>query len=458
MPSVGSPVSGRSLYEREIAPHKDKIVWYHLQKLPRIGSAEESAKPTPTARTRKKDTMIARLRNAPDSRQLRWTERPKPEPKPFEAPDMISVRRRAVRMETAPQLAPEAAGRLKAAEFAVPKLAPRPFVAPGSPSKQPSRQIRRMTIADAPAITSQEKPAGLDAALSTVMAANGVKTPRPFTAPEGRKPGAAAGTGTVPEIGEAPRIVASGASDVNALALNTVHAALANGLPPMSNSQASVGPRTGADGGAAAAGLRIPGVIVQPGTRVPAGDSGKATPQGEVPPPLIASSVAPLEQTFSAPLAPSSRAIPAAIEARFHQRVVYTVVLPMHKVPGYGADWIMWFAEHEPAKDGAPRGQMRAPLPMRKIFRANAATSSDSPARIQMTATINRDGIIEEIRVIGAPAAASSDAAIEDLKSWQFLPALRNRVPVDADVVIEITFTNPGNKPKRHSPDSTPGN
>jgi hypothetical protein len=79
---------------------------------------------------------------------------------------------------------------------------------------------------------------------------------------------------------------------------------------------------------------------------------------------------------------------------------VYTVVLPMRKVPGYGADWIMWFAEHEPASDGAPRGQMRAPLPMRKIFRANAAVSADLSARIQVTATINRDGIIEQIGVM----------------------------------------------------------
>ncbi|HWE00261.1 MAG TPA: energy transducer TonB, partial [Bryobacteraceae bacterium] len=412
----------------------------------------------PAARTRNKDTMIARLPNAPESRQLRWTERPKPEPKPFEAPDMISVRRRAVRMEIAPQLAPEAAGQLKAAELAVPKLAPKPFVAPGSSSKQPSREVRRITISDAPALTPQMTPAGLDMALSAVMAASRVKTPKPFTAPEGKKPGAAAGAGTVPEIGEAPRIVAGGASDVNALALNTVHAALANELPPMSNSQASAGPRTGAEGGAATAGLRIPGVTVQPGTRVPAGGSGSAAVLQDIPPPFIASSVAPLQQTFSAPLAPSSRSIPAAIEARFHQRVVYTVVLPMRKVPGYGADWIMWFAEHEPASDGAPRGQMRAPLPMRKIFRANAAASADLPARIQVTATINRDGIIEQIGLIGAPAGSASDAAIEDLKSWQFLPALRNRVPVDADVVIEITFANPENKPKGHSRDSTPGN
>jgi hypothetical protein len=174
--------------------------------------------------------------------------------------------------------------------------------------------------------------------------------------------------------------------------------------------------------------------------------------------PLIATSVAPLQQTFSAPLAPSSRSIPAAVEARFHKRVVYTVVLPMRKVPGYGADWIMWFAEREDANYGAPRGPMRAPLPVRKIFRANAGASADLPARIQMTATINRDGVIAGIEVVGAPSGAAGSAAIEDLKSWQFLPALRNRVPVDTEVVIEITFANTGHKPREHLLDSTPGN
>lgn len=435
MPSAGTSVSGPTLYEQEIEPHKDKIVWYHLQKLPEISPGEKVER-NPGAEKQNKAILISRAPDAPTSSRLTWTERPRPEPRQFEAPDMISVRKRPEVAKAAPELAPAAAGQPAMAQLQIPKLAPKAFVAPAAQAKAVTREARPLTLADAPTLSEMPKPAGWDSSLSALAAASGVRTPKPFTAPQAKKPGAREGAGTVAQPGEAPMIPVAGASDVNALALNTLRPALPTGRPPAVNTQVSAGPRTGTGGEASGAGVRIPGITVQPGPHS-ASSSTAATAGRSEPPPFVATAIAPLQQTFSAPLAPSARSIPAAIEARFHQRVVYTVVLPMRKVPGYGADWIMWFAEREPQNGPSGQVQMRAPLPVRKTSRAGAL---ELTGRIQLVATIDHDGNVTGISRIGTANNADSAAAAEDLEAWKFLPALRNRLPIATDIVIEITF------------------
>ena len=350
---------------------------------------------------------------------------------------MISVRKRPTLAQPAPELAPEAAGQPALAQLEIPKLAPKRFVAPAAKPEPAPREPQPVTLSDAPMLVDAPKPAGWDRSLAALTAASGIRTPKPFTAPRANKPGTRDGAGTVPEIGEAPAIQAGGASDVNALALNTLHPALPLGPPPVNNSRISAGPKPGEGGERAGSGMRIPGITVQPGSRSAApGSSSTAGPSS--PPPFIATAVAPLQQTFSAPLAPSARFIPGAIEAKFHQRVVYTVVLPMRKAPGYAADWIMWFAEREPQSSSAAQIQMRAPLPIRKTYRAG---TPELAGRIQLAATIDRNGNVTEISRIGTGNVVNFEAAAGDLKEWQFLPALRNRLPVDTDVVLEITFS-----------------
>jgi hypothetical protein len=436
MPSAATSMSGPTLYEREIEPHKDKIVWYHLRKLPDISPAQKLMDRNPGAEKQNKAILISRAPNAPISARLTWTERPQPEPRQFEAPDMISVRKRPEIAKAAPELAPEAAGQPAMAQLQIPKLAPKAFVPPVARPTPTIREAQPLKLSDAPTLSEAPKPAGWDRSLSALAAASGVRTPKPFTAPEAKKPGAHEGTGTLSEVGDAPSIPAAGASDMNALALNTLRPALPTGLPPVNNSRVSAGPRPGAGTDGSASGLRIPGITVQPGPH-PAPPDGLANAGHPEMPPLIATAVAPLRQTFSAPLAPSARSIPGAIETRFHQRVVYTVVLPMRKVPGYSADWIMWFAERDPQSGPAAQVQMRAPLPVRKTSRTGA---SELTGRIQLAAVIDRNGNVADISRIGTGNSVNLEAVIEDLKAWQFLPALRNRLPIDTDVVLEITF------------------
>ena len=430
MPSAGTSVSDPTLYEQEIEPHKEKIVWYHLRKLPEISPGEKVER-DPGAKKQNKAILISRVPDVPTSPRLTWTERPQAEPRQFEAPDMISVRKRPEVAKAAPELAPEAAGQPALAQLQIPKLAPKAFVAPAAQPKPATREARPLTLADAPTLSEMPKPTGWDRSLSALAAASGVRTPKPFTAPQATNPGAREGAGTVAQPGEAPVIPVAGASDVNALALNTLRPALPTGLPPAMNTQVSAGPRPGTGGEGSGAGVRIPGIAVQPGPHS-VNPSTAATADRPGPPPLLATAVAPMQQTFSAPLAPSARSIPAAIEARFHQRVVYTVVLPMRKVPGYGADWIMWFAAREPQNGLSGQVQMRAPLPVRKAYRAGAPALT---GRIQLLATIDRDGNVTGISRIGTANNVDSGAAMEDLKAWQFLPALRNRLPIDTDIV-----------------------
>lgn len=450
-PSAGSSISAPNLYEREIEPYKDKIVWYHLRRLPEISPGQRVTEPKPGAKRKNEAILISRAPNAPVSNRLTWTERPRPEPRQFEVPDMISVRKRPEIAKAAPELAPEAAGQPAMAQLQIPKLAPKAFVAPAPRPRLVRREPQPLTFSDAPTLSQVPKPAGWDRSLSALAAASDVRTPKPFTPPEAKKSGAHDGTGTVPQISDAPELPAAGASDVNALALNALRPTLTTGLPPVNNSQVSASPRPGTGSDGSGAGLRIPGITVQPGAHSATPNGAGVHPEMPV---VVATAIAPLQQTFSAPLAPSARSIPGVIEARFHQRVVYTVVLPMRKLPGYGADWIMWFAERDPQSGPAAQIQVRAPLPMRKTYRPGAGLSG----RIQLAASIDKNGNITEISQIGTGNGVNFEAATEDLKGWQFLPALRNHLPIDTDVVLEITFGSTARTSEIRSFASTPVN
>jgi hypothetical protein len=61
------------------------------------------------------------------------------------------------------------------------------------------------------------------------------------------------------------------------------------------------------------------------------------------------------------------------------------------------------------------------------------------PGVVQLSATIKKNGKIDSVAVIGG-AAGVEDAAVKDIETWEFLPAMRNREPVDIDLIVEIPF------------------
>jgi len=150
--------------------------------------------------------------------------------------------------------------------------------------------------------------------------------------------------------------------------------------------------------------------------------------------------------TLSAPLRPGTRNIPRALEPRFQQRVVYTMVVPIEKMAIYGGDWILWFAERPDPSTPAPPGTplMRAPLPLKKMELVDQTPAANrSSLRLMVAGTLEKGGKISGISLVSPAAAGVEQAVMRDVASWEFKPATRNGTPVDVDVVIEIPFNLP---------------
>ena len=129
-------------------------------------------------------------------------------------------------------------------------------------------------------------------------------------------------------------------------------------------------------------------------------------------------------------------------------------MIPVPNLPAYTGDWIVWFAEPTQRPGEVPR--MRAPVPLQKIEPTDAVwppNGDRSEARIQLSAIIKANGKFESVAIVKGPAGAVSQNAIEDLKRWEFRPALRDGAPIDVEAVIEIPFSLawPDARPTRSS-------
>jgi len=190
-------------------------------------------------------------------------------------------------------------------------------------------------------------------------------------------------------------------------------------------------------------GLTVPGLMIKDGKneRVsPAIVAPPAVPGSRVVmyDDMVPTSVRP---ALSAPLRPASRTIPRALEARFRGRLVYAVVIPAPNLPAYTGDWIVWFALQEQRPGAVPL--MRAPLPFRKTepLDISRVTGDRSETRVQLAAIIKANGQFDSISVVKGPATPASQGAIEDLKRWEFRPAISDGAAIGVEVVIEIPFS-----------------
>jgi hypothetical protein len=424
-----------SLYEQVIQPHENHIVWYPLKEIPKISSPESGEA---KAETLNRDTIIHRAPDAAHDNRLVWRTPNRAEPeKKTPAPDMIAVERGADPRITVP-----------------PARTPKSFVAPPPP---PPAQTARIKLAEPPP-PEIPKLAIPDAGLAALTDSK-VKFSRRFVAPPPVKKPAEGDAGAAIAMPEAPALPGSGgASDINALIVNSVHFGGIDAAPPR-QSAISAGPNVGTgSGNGGKGGIQIPGVTVAPGAGRPESaeatlrlpkESGKGAPAPAAAPPqvFVAPRIAPLEHTLSAPLPPSSRNVPKLIEARFAGRIVYTMLLPMKGVPGYAGDWTIWFAERQRDVAGTA-APIRAPLPVRKPAQQDPALATPA-GEVQLAARVTIAGKIDSVSVIGS-ATTTAEAAIRDLESWQFLPALRNREPVEVDLIINIPFgisAKPGTPP-----------
>jgi hypothetical protein len=127
------------------------------------------------------------------------------------------------------------------------------------------------------------------------------------------------------------------------------------------------------------------------------------------------------------------------------------MVVPIENLPAYSGDWIVWFAERQPTPGENPL--MRAPLPYRKMEPVDQKVAGNPTVeRAQISAVLEKDGRLGKIAVATKAGSDTEQAIIQDLESWEFKPATRDGLPIDVEIVIEITFNLPASIAKRATP------
>lgn len=299
-----------------------------------------------------------------------------------------------------------------------PRPKPRAFIAPAPPPPNSDRPAV-LPLDLPPAVTGP----GAISAGSSVIVTTGITDPAPDAGPP-LQPAAVGQTGVsgpvaAAVIGTAPE------GDLS--------------LPPEGNRSARLS--TGGPDGTGAAEVQsakvfIPGLSVQS----PGASNDRTGVVSPAPPPFRPDfsprlqsqpGRVPTQTLLSVPLRPNARRIPAWIEARFPSRVLYTSVLET----SHGR-WQIWFSEQNRTGSDAP--PMRAPLPATSIVNAVWTISSVPGQKMQISAVVRKDGMLDSVTVIQALDSRSAQSIVEKLKLLRFTPAMRFNMPVDIDIVIDI--------------------
>ena len=467
-----SAVPDRPIYESIIRPNERKIIWY--RQLPEVTPAKRlSDAEQPQGAVKSPRVLIAMSKEASSSRQLvlqaaptikleqdikapnliAVVAPPPPEPKVpkrFVAPPAPAKPRTENPQLSQPQLRAEEAGLGQHGPlplpFAAVKPPVKPFVPP--PSKAPKLAPGDAVILEGPdqSASLEQGAGGEPKGLPQIVGQQ--KVPAiPFTPPSrGARTGSGAGNAG-PGLESAPALPSGSNLSTAIVGLNPT-GTLTDPIPPGTrHAQFSTAPNVGqsATGDVSGGqGLAIADLMIRNGKQQ---TPDKPDKPGLSPTDLASRTVfyrdvvsGSLTRTLSAPLRPASRTIPQALEARFHGRLVYVMVIPAPFLPAYTGDWIVWFAAMESSP--GDNHEIRAPIPYQKnepLSSPCLAGGARAEARVQLAATIKRDGRFDSIRVIRG-SSANSTAAIEDLKRWEFRPATRDGSPLEVDAVIEIPF------------------
>ena len=475
--SEDSEHSQRPIYDEFIRGQEKRIVWYRFPKtLPQVDGANVPYAPKPQGEKPSPQTIIGVSDpKTSSSHQLIWrpdrppsikteiespnlialgpeqqVQPPAPKPKQFMPPPVREVQAPAPPPKPAQLDAPNIDIAMAAGGSTwLPRA--RQFVAP--PPKERVVEAAPSIAAD-PSINVNASPD--DRGLGVLRQARAAAPPPPsrLTAlipggsssgppgPGGGGASQASGSGGQ-QPGSGSRSDSGPAAGVSAAIVGLTPSSRMGDLPDGSRpGRFSTAPNVGPPGAPAngGGGIYVPGLHVEgaPGSAAGAtsGSASAARPAG-LPSPAKAvlyreTIAAPLPSTFSAPLHPSSRSIPQLIESRFHNRTVYALIIPAPALPEYGGDWTLWFAE----RVGEPGGsRIRAPLPYRKLQSPTATRGAKAGQRFQIAVIIARNGIVQPI-----DPTSGSELAIEDLRCWEFQPAMRNGSPVDVEAVLEFVF------------------
>ena len=486
-PMLATPEEPRPVFNRQIKPFAERIVWYNMRtRLPSVKPAA-AAKPTPPrARRIFRQRIVAGKTELPRPPQLIRIPAPQISlARPLKLPNLLAVAPpRPVRpfkpppeparppeersLAAAPPAAATAAPHELTLYLTVPRPQPLPFIAPTPRTTEPALSLpAEPTVAtDAPSPDMPRIPRGFSApsdrkaksasepALGALPAEPAVasaapspdmpRIPRGFSAPTDRKTKPASEPAL--DSGDAPAVTPSSPRSTLAIVgLTPIDTAAIPKPPGAHEAGFSAGPRLKPEGGPSApagAAVVVPDLMVHGAHQVDPALLAALRPltrEG-----LAAEMMAGRTSTQPAaapPAATESARLVKAPDPRLAGRAVYTISIQMPNVTSFSGSWLVWFAERRPPAAGPP-SDMESPVALHKVdpkyFRE--AMVNHVEGTVRLFATIRKDGQVDAIEILRGIDSRLDRSAAEALAKWQFEPAKRGGVPVDVDAVFEVPF------------------
>ena len=446
-PRLIVPEDPRPVFNRQIRPYAEHLIWYNLRtKLPEVKPAERANERPPRARRIFHQQIVAGQIELPRPPQL--IRVPAPEIRLAEAlklPNVLAAApakpARPVRpflppperarpaeerpLPAAPQIRTSAARHELTLDLAVARPRPLPFVAPVAHPAAPA-------------------PAELAAAPEVASAAPAMdmpRIPRGFTAPPEKKakPAAAAEL-ELPGTDVAAARPAQPQATVAIVGLNPIDTVDIPRPPRAHEAGFSAGPHAQPKGGTAApAGpaVMVPDLMAHGGSR--STDPALMAALRPLTRDGIAAELRASRGAAEPPPVAPARAVRAP-DPRLNGRAVYAISIQMPNVTSFSGSWMVWFAEHRPL--GGAAGRMQSPVALRKVdpkyFRESIHERVEGTVRL--FAVIRRDGQVDAIEILHGIDGRLARRAAEALAKWQFEPAKRDGIAVDVDAIFEVPF------------------
>ncbi len=462
-----------SAYDQLIATHEQKLVWYRFKdKLPDVSPESSADRRPPRAEIRTKQSIVSSPKNAPKATQMVW--QPLPEiklPKELASPNILAVKLSPVapvplkRKEFDPPRAFERMGSAKPVTMpALPDIKPvqqkspdalrhlaalqpqkvwRNFEAPPRGKIRASFEVPLLPAAPALKSASASKTLPLDfAALPKVY--------KPFTAPVAHARGPN-GSGAPATAAPAPPELESGAP-LGAASPNSLNAAVV-GLNPSDRlallpegsrpAQFAAGPKLNPNGGTGleGKGVAVPDLMVRGGGK----DTrptlmARTTVPGSLQPKTATDALHDAQKYLTVHDIGRAARIASAPDPSFEGRQVYTTAIQMPNITSYIGSWLMWYADRNDVPLNA--GEITPPLPHRKVDPkyVPSAVEERVEGQVRLSCVIQKNGRVDTVSLVKSLDDRLDRSAMDALAKWEFTPAMRNGVPVDVDVLVEIPF------------------
>ncbi len=418
----------QTAYQQLIQGKEQKILLYQFRdKLPDVKPLKADNRPARAEIKVAKQQIVASPKNAPKEKQIVVMAAPEVKTAPADSPNLLSLQVSPPAPPERKKFTPQTSQPKIEQDLARPKVVD----APELNAKAPDRDKLLDQIGALPKLTQDNRPKFV-APAARVNRVDVAKVKEMDAAP-------APPPGALPMSGESLN------------ALNIAVVGLNPGpkdapLPTSSHAaEFSAGPKLNPKGGAGEgnpnATLAVPDLMVR-GTAAEAKAAIIAATRGIAPTSAEnlrgMSKYASPGSTDPGLARPGGTRVSSAPNPRFDGKEVYTMAIQMPNITSYSGSWLMWYAAH----DAGPVAPLAPPVPTRKVDPKYIATAVEErvEGRVQLLCVIKSDGHVDDMEIVKSLDNRLDLSAMEALGKWIFLPARRNGIPVDVDVMVEIPF------------------